>query len=818
MENNQNSFDILQDEDRLTNPVKEFNVGLFVYVLNKSILWIILLTIITIIISLVYLRYAPKIYESNATVLFSSEKKAQLLGVEKIAIEQDNAAINREIQLFKSRLLVERVVDSLPLQMAYFKEGKTKFISEELYNSCPFELSMEVKDQDILRVPIYINLIDEEKFSINHIYRDGEFERIYKFGQTIYSPSFKGIVIKKKKIFKKDDFRGVFYVRKYDKSVVIADLINKVSIEPLDFKTKSFKISYKDKSAAKARDIINKMINVFVDYDVEKKREGFDNIIAFLNNQITLSEQGNSAFEDSLSMLRAQFGYMDKNELQNLSIEMSATNKTIRSLTQDIISIKAFKKILNSKEISTIPLLTLQERDIDLVSIISKINSLKNERNLTLLDVTTDHPRVRLLDQQIQDFTVELNNNLNNAIAIIDGKLKQLTSESGEKLEKMYGLPQVESGFNRLNKIKESKDKFYFSLFDQRANYMIANAGVVSDYVILQNANLSSSPISPKVTMIRLAGILSGILLGLLLVIVRYLLHKTIISVQEVQYKSKAPLLGVIPSYEEKLVRSQIVVTKDPKSTISEAYRGIRSNLQFMNNSPGSKVIATTSTIPGEGKTFTGLNLAAIISLLDKKVIIVDCDLRKPRINKIFDCDNSVGVSTILSNQSTEDECIYSSGIKNIDIIPSGPVPPNPSELILSKRMDQMVEYLKTKYDYVVIDTPPIGLVTDSLEILRKADFPIYVLRAAYSNRTFIINANKLIEDSKIAKLSVILNDFGRGASSYGYYYGSGSGYGYGYGYSYNYGNQKGYGYYSSSEKKKQSLIQKALTKIVTKA
>ena len=221
---------------------------------------------------------------------------------------------------------------------------------------------------------------------------------------------------------------------------------------------------------------------------------------------------------------------------------------------------------------------------------------------------------------------------------------------------------------------------------------MIANAGVVSDYVILQNATTPNSPISPKVTMIRLAGILSGILLGLLLVIIRYLLHKTIISIQEVQYKSKAPLLGVIPSYEEKLVRSQIVVTKDPKSTISEAYRGIRSNLQFMNNSPGPKVIATTSTIPGEGKTFTGLNLAAIISLLDKKVVIVDCDLRKPRINKIFDCDNSVGVSTILSNQSGEDECIYSSGIKNIDIIPSGPVPPNPSELILSERMDKMVK------------------------------------------------------------------------------------------------------------------------------
>jgi tyrosine-protein kinase Etk/Wzc len=818
LENNKNSFDLQQDEDRLSNPLKEFNVGLFVYVLNKSILWIIVLTIITIIISLVYLRYAPKIYESNATMLFSTEKKAQILGVEKISVEQDNAAINREIQLFKSRLLVERIVDSLPLEMAYFKEGKTKFISEELYNNCPFELTMDVKDPDILRVPIYINIIDEEKFSINHIYKDGEFERVYKFGQEIYSPSFKGVVRKKVQKFHKEDFRGLFYARNYDKSVVIADVINKVSIEPLDFKTKSFKISYKDKSAVKTRDITNMMVRVFVEYDIEKKREGFENVISFLNVQIGQFEEGNTAFEDSISALRVQFGYMDKNELQTMSSEVSSANMIIRMLTQDILSIKSFKKIFKDTEFSSIPLVALQEKDIDVNDLITRINVLKNERNLVLLDVTPDHPKVRLLDKQIQDFKVELSNNLDNGLVVLEGRLKQFSSESAEKLAKIYGLPQVESDFNRLNKIKDSKDKFYLNLIDQRANYMIANAGVVSDYVILQNATTPNSPISPKVTMIRLAGILSGILLGLLLVIIRYLLHKTIISIQEVQYKSKAPLLGVIPSYEEKLVRSQIVVTKDPKSTISEAYRGIRSNLQFMNNSPGPKVIATTSTIPGEGKTFTGLNLAAIISLLDKKVVIVDCDLRKPRINKIFDCDNSVGVSTILSNQSGEDECIYSSGIKNIDIIPSGPVPPNPSELILSERMDKMVEYLKTKYDYVVIDTPPIGLVTDSLEILRKADFPIYVLRAAYSNRTFIINANKLIDDNKIEKLSVILNDFGRGASSYGYYYGSGSGYGYGYGYSYNYGNQKGYGYYGGSEKKKQSLIQKAITKIFTKA
>jgi len=213
-------------------------------------------------------------------------------------------------------------------------------------------------------------------------------------------------------------------------------------------------------------------------------------------------------------------------------------------------------------------------------------------------------------------------------------------------------------------------------------------------------------------------------------------------------------------------------------------------------------VITTTSTIPGEGKTFVGINLAAIFSLLDKKVIILDFDLRKPRIGKIFNSDSQKGISTIIIGRSTIEESIQSTGVKNLDFISSGPVPPNPAELINKQETKDLIETLKQSYDYIFIDTPPVGLVSDALELMQNADYPLYVLRADYSERAFLENVNKLIFDNEIYNLSVVVNDFGRGASSAASRYGS-----YGYGYGYGYGAKYSDGYYSDVPQKGEGLF-----------
>jgi tyrosine-protein kinase Etk/Wzc len=620
---------------------------------------------------------------------------------------------------------LSRVVDSLPLQSYLFpRRVKQSLYLQNYTKHVLFELDLEIKDPAISQYPIYIKLLDQGSFRLSHVSKEGEFERVYKFNQRIYSPYFNGIFTLRGKSLSKEDLEGLYFLKIQENSTITAELSNKIQVEPLDLRTKSVKISMTDRNAKKAKEITQKLVDVFLEYDVEKKSEGFTNILSFLNKNINEFEKDYSVFEDSLTALKANAGFIENTGAKSVMVDkLSVAETQMKSLSNDFKTLMIFKEYANKSQTSDIPILTFADPRINLTPAILKLNELRNQRNSLLLDVTKDHPKVRLIDNQLEDAKIDLAKNIDNAVYGLETSLKQLSQEYGINQEKLYDLPKLEADLNRLKKLKDAKESFFLNLVDQRSNYLIANAGVVSDYVVLQRAAESNVPISPNVTLIRLLGVFLGLILGFLLVFLRYFLHKTIISVQEVEYKCKAPLLGVVPNYLEKLERSQIVVTKDPKSSIAEAYRGIRSNLQFINNEPGSKVISTTSTIPGEGKTFTALNIGAIISMMGKKVVIVDCDLRKPRLNKIFNCDNSKGASVILSSQVEVEDCILPTGLQNIDFIPSGPVPPNPSELILLPKMQEMIDYLKTKYDYVIIDTPPIGLVTDALRDIAQSRF-----------------------------------------------------------------------------------------------
>jgi len=266
-------------------------------------------------------------------------------------------------------------------------------------------------------------------------------------------------------------------------------------------------------------------------------------------------------------------------------------------------------------------------------------------------------------------------------------------------------------------------------------------------------------------------------------------LHNKISSLQELESLSKAPILGVVPFYSgEKMKVSKLVIDKNPRSAISESLRSIRTNMEFMNAKREKSVLSVTSTVSGEGKTFVSVNLGAIIALSKQRVVIVDMDMRKPKIHLAFSHENShMGISTILIGRHTVEECVKKTNIPGLDYIPSGPTPPNPSELILNDELDELLEKLKQYYDVIILDTPPVGLVTDGILVMRKSDLPIYVVRADFSKKVFLKNINKLYTVNKFKNLALVLNSISHR-----------QGYGYGYGY----GNQ----YYEETTSNKKTL------------
>jgi tyrosine-protein kinase Etk/Wzc len=237
-------------------------------------------------------------------------------------------------------------------------------------------------------------------------------------------------------------------------------------------------------------------------------------------------------------------------------------------------------------------------------------------------------------------------------------------------------------------------------------------------------------------------------------------------------------------------------VDKNPKALISEAFRTIRTNLNFIDGSEGPKIVSVTSTISGEGKTFVAINVAGVLAFTGKKVVIIDLDMRKPKIHKGFGVNNQIGMSTILTGMSEVDECFNDSTMDNLKFITAGPTPPNPSELILGAKLDEVLEYLKTRFDYIVIDNAPVGLVTDGIATIQRAHYPIYVFRAGYSRKMFAQILDRLKNESSVKNLAVVLNDVDISRKIYSYNYGYGYGYGYG-GY--------GGGYYSDDITRKRS-------------
>ena len=340
------------------------------------------------------------------------------------------------------------------------------------------------------------------------------------------------------------------------------------------------------------------------------------------------------------------------------------------------------------------------------------------------------------------------------------------------ELESTYfDLPDKKMEFDRLKYMQELNNR-YFTLFtEKKIEYELSNAGYSTSNRILNAPTIPIEAIYPNNRLTYfLLGFL-GLLLGLGTIIFKYLTYNEITSIQDLQalLPSETNILGSVPVHRKKMNHSQIVVSETSKSRLAESIRNIRSNMSFVNKD--AKVIAVSSSVSGEGKTFVILNLAGLIAASGKKTLIIDLDLRKPKVHHGFNVENTNGMSNFISGLSTFDDVIKHSTFANLDFITSGLIPPNPSELIQSNAFKTILSDLKERYDMILIDNPPVGIVSDGIHVLAQADIPIYIFKANFSKRIFAERVEELFKVQKIQKLNVILNGVENNNSIYGYGY-----------------------------------------------
>ena len=572
-----------------------------------------------------------------------------------------------------------------------------------------------------------------------------------------------------------------------------------LEVKLLNEQAKTIKIAFKDFNPQKAADIVTSVTEEYKSFDVEHKGESSNSVISFINNQLDTVYNQLKLSEYSIQDFRK-----NNNVNENDNVILSNTNR-FNSMEDQVIALELEESVFNRIESNidnlnstdTYKLLAIvagASVESNIKTIIDGLQTLLIQREKMLFDVKSSSDGVKEIEHSIEIQKKLLKESLKSVKTSISVKKEDLKLKALDFETKNNKLPQNEIEYSRLQRLYSINEKYYNLLLEKKTEYSISKAGFVSQSSVLDKADVPSSPVSPNRKTTFILYMVAALVVSLLIIFTRYLSHNEINSLNEITKYTNASIsiLGIIPKCKVDIPVSQLLVDKSPKSLIAEAFRSVRTNLQFISNEPGSKIIALTSTISGEGKTFVAINLAGIIAFSGKRVVIIDLDMRKPKIHIGFGAENSKGMSTLLIGKNTVEETIQKSNLEYLDFITAGPVPPNPSELIISQKMDEILVYLKTIYDVIIIDNPPVGLVSDGIAMIQRADYPIYIFRADYSKRNFIQNVDRLFNEANIQRLSVLLNGVDIDRKNYGYNYGYGYGYGYG----------SSYGYYDDDKTK----------------
>jgi tyrosine-protein kinase Etk/Wzc len=787
------------NSDSDDNFLDDFDFAKFLVVAKKSLVWVILLLLISSTASFLFNRYTKSVYRSSSILKLDVKSEAGALGLGDLREPFNSSKMSNiagEIELIRSNLIYDKLIDLIDLNISYFQYGKILY--EEKYKSSPFQVEYSIVNPAFYDKRFDVNILNDSEFILSYEMNGEEVSEKYFFGAMINSPdfNFKITTTSNYNPSYKDSY-NFFTIN--SKGYLFNLLNNNLEVNILNLDANTIEIAFKDYDKGKARDIVSAICQIYLNETIENKSRAQEQTINFLNEMLENTEAKLVQSEVQLE------SFITKNKTVNVKENVSKIVGEIEELQKEKVELRSKLSLLNElkdlvsndKEVKLfLPALSLFS-DPQLATAITSLNALQQEREIALASSKENTFVMKSKNIAIDAIKANIGELITINKKIMLEQLAMLNN-SIVGLEKTFlTLPSKETEYTRIKRFYDIYEKYYLLLMEKHAEFGIAKAGNVPNFVILSPASINHQPIYPNKILLYSAGLAIGLFLGIGLIVVRYLLHNTITTQKELESYVNAPILGGIPEYtKEKSVFSKLIVHKNPKSAISESIRSIRTNLDFIapKSSEGKRIISITSTVSGEGKTFVSSNLSGIIAMSNFKVVLLDLDMRKPKVHFAFEGDNHKGMSTLLIGKHSLEECIKNTELENLDYISAGPVPPNPSELILRKEFVSLLDQLHKIYDVIIIDTPPVGLVTDGVLIMKYADIALYIVRANYTKKGVKKNINKLIASTGLRNLGIILNAM-TNLNTYGY--GAYGAYG-----------TKGYGYYEEEYKddKKSSL------------
>ena len=765
--------------------------------------WFVVSIIICIACAWGYLRLTTPIYNISATVLIKDEKKgggaSMSSDLEKMGLEgfiSSSSNVDNEIEVLRSKSLAREVVNNLGLFVTYMDEDE--FPSKELYHTSPVLVSLTHQEADKLPGRMEINMILQPTGVLGVQITVGEKEYRKQFDKLpAVFPTDEGTVA----FFANNDTLSAVCPENITKErhitafinrpfSVLKEYVNSLSIAPTSKTTSVVVISLENTNTRRGRDYINKLLEMYNINANNDKNEVAQKTAEFIDERIGIISKELGSTEQDLENFKRSAGITDLNSEAQIALTGNAEyeKKRVENQTQ-INLVMDLQRYMKGNEYEVLPS-NIGLQDAASAGAIDRYNQMLVERKRLLRTSTENNPTIINLDTSIRAMRTNVQATLDATLKGLQITKEDLAREASRYSRRINDSPTQERQFVSIARQQEIKSGLYLMLLQKREENAITLAATANNAKIIDEALADDNPISPKKTIVYLAALVLGV--GLPVGVI-YLIGLTKFKIEgraDVEKLTSLPVVGDIPLADEKT--GSIAVFENQNNLMSETFRNVRTNLQFMLEN-GKNVILVTSTISGEGKSFISANLAISLSLLGKKVVIVGLDIRKPGLNKVFNIPKKEhGITQYLTNTTANlMDFVQPSDInKNLFILPGGTVPPNPTELLARGGLEKAIETLKANFDYVILDTAPVGMVTDTLLIGRVADLSVYVCRADYTHKAEFTLINELAENNKLPNLCIAVNGLDLNSRKYGYYYGYGK-----YGKYYGYGKRYGYGY-----------------------
>jgi len=731
--------------------------------------WMLLLAIIAIVNVAAYLivRYTKNLYQSSSVIKLDVNEQATDFGIKPSLVDDQNVnLIAGEIEIIQSRLFLSQVLDSAGLEVSYFSVGRV--LDDELYQSRPFNVSYKARNENFLNSRINVDVSSGNQFTLR--FANGNGETTGRYNEWIKLDGIE-LMLEKNDLFIQGDEVGYYFIIN-SKEALVGYLLANLSAEPLNYNANTIQISFKDHNPFKAKAILAKIDSNYLQFSNEQKSLATRRKIEWITNELSAIEGKMQAYENYFENFTLQ------NKTNNLEGDLEKTVSAINKidsqryeLNQRIVEMDQFIQDIGQGKFY----LSLSQRMImtpALATSVERLEKLYIDQEKLKLSYNENTFAFREKKREMDMLMDKIQHQLTTQKAEYVKRFQQLNQSKTRLEQEFLSIPDKSTKFSKNLRYYKLYEQFYLSLMQSKSEFEIAQAGTIPDFKILSPATMPSQPLSPNKPMIAGIGFVVSMVLAFFVLGAFYLLNDRITTLADIEKATNTPVLGVVPA-SKNLDKNKLHIVSHPRSMVSEAIRTLRTNLDFFNIHNNKKVITVSSTVSGEGKSFVAMNLGGVIAMSNKRVVLVDLDMRKPKdsiAGHTFEMGK--GMSTVLINRDKWQDCVVKTTLDTLDFLPSGPHPPNPSELLMNPEFERLLGELKKEYDYVVLDTPPVGLVTDGIMAMKHSDICIYIFRADYSKKDFLFNLQRIININKFSNITTLLNALpNQGNQSYGYGY-----------------------------------------------